>query len=104
PLRVRKARSSSTRTSSRARLARLLVLADDDRAFLTRNGHRRDLPAKRAVFGRATRARERAQREFVLLFAGESILVGACFRERPHQFALVVGVLEAVEKHMVVHG
>ena len=48
------------------------------------------------------RVGERAQRVVILLVAGELERLGAILGEGAHQATLVVGVLEPVEKHVIV--
>ena len=50
---------------------------------------------------RAVGAFERGEGVGVLRLAGELIAFRAIFGERPHQAALVVGVLEAVQEHVI---
>ena len=57
-----------------------------------------------AVFRGGAGAAQRFQREGVLLFAGEGILGRAVLGEHAHGLALVVGVFQAVQRHVVVHG
>ncbi|KGC57475.1 acetyl-CoA acetyltransferase domain protein [Burkholderia mallei] len=85
------------------RLERLLVARDHRIALLAGHRHGRDFPRERAVLVRPLRARERFDRERVLRVARERVFARAFLGERAHQPALVVGVLEAVEEHVVEH-
>jgi hypothetical protein len=85
------------------RFRRLLVVVDDDVALPAAHRHRRGLPRERAVLVGGKRARKRRSRERVLRLAREFELRRAVFRERSHQPALVVRVLEAIQEHVVGH-
>src|SRR5690606_41038687 len=67
-------------------------------------GDGRDFPLEAAVFGGGARAAQRFERILVLLLAREAVFGGAVFGEHAHGLAAVVGVFEAVERHVVVYG
>ncbi len=73
-------------------------------ALAAGDGDGRDFPLEAAVFRGGAGAAQRFQRERVLLFAREGILGGAIFSEHAHGLALVVGVFQAIQGHVVVHG
>ena len=71
-------------------------------AALDRDGG--DLVGEGPVGDGALRAAQRFDRVIVLCFAGQLILVRRVLRECAHGAACVIGVLEAVEEHMVIGG
>ena len=69
--------------------------------FARLHADRRDLPGKIAVRDRTVGALKRTDGIGVLRSPCELIGFRAILRERAHEAPLVVGVLEAVEKHMI---
>jgi hypothetical protein len=65
-------------------------------------GHGRDLGDEGAAFDRRERVGQGAERVVVLLLPGELERLGAILGEGAHQAALVIGVLQPVEEHVVV--
>ena len=65
--------------------------------------HWRDLAGKTAIRYGFLRARQRGQRVIILRLARELKSLGAIFGECSHQTALVIGVFEAVEEHVIDH-
>jgi hypothetical protein len=86
------------------RLRRLLVVIDDDIALSAADGYGRDLPCERAILVGGERARKRRRRECVLRLPRERKARRAFLGERAHQPALVIRILEPVEKHVIVDG
>jgi len=84
-------------------IAGLLVDAHHHLALAGRYGDGLDLLREGAIGGGLLGALQRGDGKVVLRFARERILFGALFGEHTHQFALVVGIFEAIEKHMVCH-
>src|SRR5690606_458875 len=85
-------------------LAGRLVSVNDGVALATGYGNWCDFPFEAAVFGGGTRAAQRFERECVLRFTAEVVLVGTGFGKHAHGCPALVGVFEAVECHVVVHG
>jgi hypothetical protein len=85
-----------------ARIAGLFVRRDGRLALAGFNGHGDDLGDESAAFDRRERIGQGAERVVVLLVPGELERLGAILGEGAHQAALVIGVLEAVEEHVVV--
>ncbi len=85
-----------------SRRERLLVLLDlgDARTPLHRDAH--DLLGERAVLIGRLRALQALDGEGVLRLARELIVLRGVLRVGAHQAALVVGVLETVEEHVVL--
>src|SRR5690606_18632327 len=81
-----------------------LVSVNDGVALATGYGNWCDFPFEAAVFGGGTRAAQRFERECVLRFTAEVVLVGTGFGKHAHGCPALVGVFEAVECHVVVHG
>ena len=83
-------------------LGRLLVLVDQSSGPCGRRSRpatisRANAPRRLRLLG----AGQRGDRVFVLRLAGELIVVGGVLGEAAHQPALLIGVLEAVEEHVV---
>jgi hypothetical protein len=66
--------------------------------------HRRDLPGEAAVGVGLHRALGRGDGELVLRLAREGVLGHALLGEHAHRLAALVGVLQPVERHVVVGG
>ena len=96
-------RRAQVRDAFDVRLERLLVAVDALRALAGRDLHGYDFGAERAVANRILGARERCDRKPVLRFAREAIALGAVLGEGAHEATLVVGILQPVEKHVVLH-
>ena len=88
----------------RPRLAGLFVGIDQGLALARRHGDRRDLGGKGIVGLRGLGALERPQRELVLRRTRELVARGAILGKASHQPAAIIGILEPVEKHVVLHG
>ncbi|MND80576.1 hypothetical protein D3C80_723490 [compost metagenome] len=84
-----------------ASLGRLLVVADQALGLALGHFDRDDLAGKTAVLDRLLRAGQRGNGEGILLLTGKTIVLGAVLGKGAHQAALVVGVFEAVEEHVV---
>ena len=84
-------------------LAGLLVSHDQGLALAHGHRNRCDFPVECAVSLSGLGALERAQREFILRRARELIARGAILSKAPHQPAAVIGILEPVEEHMILH-
>src|SRR5690606_35883393 len=84
-------------------LAGLFVDRDAALPSASREKHRRDFVAERTVGDGVLGAGQRGDGESVLLLAGETILFSAVLSECSHQPAAIIGVLEAIEEHMVEH-
>ncbi len=89
------------RIFSRLRLARLFVLGDRNFGFSHAHADGRDLAGEAAVADGLLRPCQRGQRIIVLGLAGELVGLGAILGEGSHQAALVIGVFEPVEEHVV---
>src|SRR5699024_5839169 len=83
--------------------ARLLVLRDLDFAFTGLDRDRHDLARETAVCYRLAGAIEGFDGVVVLRVAAEAVVVGGVLGEGAHGAALVVGIFQAVEQHMVDH-
>ncbi len=83
------------------RLGRLLVGRNQRLRLARLHADASDLPGERAFLDRAVGALQRGEREGVLLSPSELVVLSAILGEGPHQAALVVGVLEPVEEHVV---
>ncbi len=84
-------------------LARLLVDGDLAFACAAAHGDRDDLALEAAVFDGGLRAGERRDRECVLGLAGELVGLRAVLGEAAHETALVEGILETVDEHVIEH-
>ena len=89
------------RIFSGLRLARLFVLRDHGLGLAGARGHRRDLGCETAVGNGLLRPCQRGERIIVLGLAGELIGLGAILGECAHQAALVIGVFQPVEEHVI---
>ena len=87
----------------RHRLGRLLVIADLPLLFALSDVQRDDLIGKVPFGDCRLGPSQRFQRERVLLLTGEAEGVGALLGKGAHQAALVVGVFQTIEKHVVEH-
>ena len=87
----------------RLRLPRLLVLGHVALSRTTTHRHRHDLPMETAVRDGFLRPVERGNREVVLGFTGELVMLRTVFGEDPHETALVEGIFQAVYEHVVEH-
>ena len=85
-------------------LAGLLVGLDQGLALARGHCDRRDFTVKGAVSLSALGAFERTQREFILCRTRELISRCAILGKTAHQPAAVIGILQPVEKHMILHG
>ena len=81
---------------------RLLVLLHLDRAAAALDGDGHDLARKRAVLVGPLRALQALDRERVLRLARELVVLRRILGEAAHQPALVVGILQPVEEHVVL--
>ncbi|EAZ58424.1 hypothetical protein PA2G_01665 [Pseudomonas aeruginosa 2192] len=84
-------------------LRRLLVAIHQALGLAGGNRQRHDLGLEAPVAHGLLRAGQRGHGELVLCFAGEAVGLGTVLGEGAHQAALVVGVFEAVEEHVVEH-
>ena len=82
-------------------IERLFVALHQPLAAAVADRHRGDFRLEQAGLDRLLSTRQRGDRKRILLFAGESELVRAILGEGAHQPPLVVGVLQAIEKHMI---
>src|SRR5690606_9990698 len=80
------------------------ILIDDGVALASGNRHRSDFPVETAVFIGGAGPAQRLEREVILLLASEGVLGHAALGENAHRRAALVGVFEAVERHVVVDG
>ena len=75
---------------------------DDGLAGAALDRHRHDLVAEAAIVDRILGAAQALDRIIVHLAAGQLIFVGGALGEAAHRAAFLIGVLEAVEEHVVV--
>ena len=85
------------------RLARLLVGMNCSFAFTRFNHHRFDFFLEFPLPDGCLRTRQRLDGVCILHLPGKTVFARAVFRERPHQLALVVSVLQAVKEHVIHH-
>src|SRR5690606_4796966 len=80
------------------------VLVDHHVALAAGDGHGGDFPVEAAVFAGGAGTAQRFHRVSVLLFTGEGVFLDTAFRKHTHGRAALVGVFQAVQRHVVVDG